>query len=101
MPAVRPVDAEVAGSADEAPGQSWPGGLVLDHAVRAGEDEGFMTVGVPHQIGRGTALAPDLDDLGDALGVADGVAVHMEAIAHRCLHVLTMPHAGLPAPGHS
>jgi hypothetical protein len=73
---------------------------MLDRAVRARDDKALVPVREPDQVRRRTVLTPDLDDLGDPIRIANRVAVHMETVAHDCLHVLTMPQGRPAAPEH-
>jgi hypothetical protein len=45
-----------------------------------------------HEVRRRASFAPNLDDEGDLVRIADGVAVHVESIADGCLHALTIAH---------
>jgi hypothetical protein len=60
--------------------------LGLDHGVGAGEDEGLVPVGVPHEIGRLTVGAAHLHDLAEMVLLAHGAPVHVQLVTDCCVH---------------
>jgi hypothetical protein len=52
-----------------------------------------VAIGEADEVRRRAPPAPDLDDEGDLVRIADGVAVHVESIADGCLHDSTIAHS--------
>ena len=62
---------------------------MLDDAVRAGEDQGLVTVGEPDEVRRRAVLAPDLQYLTVPFLGPNCPAAHMEQIANLGMHQIT------------
>jgi hypothetical protein len=58
----------------------------LDHGVGAGEDEGLVPVGVPHEVGRLAVGASHLQDLAEMVLLANGAPVYMQLVTDCCVH---------------
>ena len=49
-------------------------------------DQPLAPVGVTNQVRRLARLSPHLDDLGRLVGDANGPAMYVQPVTHRCLH---------------
>jgi hypothetical protein len=58
----------------------------LDHGVGTREDEGFVPVGVPHEVGRLAVGAAHLQDLAEMVLLAHGAPVHVQLVTDCCVH---------------
>ena len=61
-------------------------GVGFDHRVRAGEDDGLVSVLVPDEVGRPSVAPPHLDDLDQMVCMTDGAAMDAKPISHLCSH---------------